>query len=268
MFFPLAIAVGIASLGVVSYRVLHLGQPTGGFIFEANIDIATGFILLGAASFLHKWRVLLVGLALLAVVLSGAPEAAFALGVLVPVALIRRDWSRMLAAVASPIAAVVLIGLAIGWGPGICSYTIKTISGAPVASYTNPEGRLEMMSPLAIRVLIARDALANFKPLGDGYNLTAFTTKTVHNVPLVNVQQLGWPGVLAGAAWLWVSIWCLVKTKWKYAWALVLTLSVFDHYIWTQLAPFWWSIAGASLTSGIKSDLVFRRVASAEAQGT
>jgi hypothetical protein len=75
----------------------------------------------------------------------------------------------------------------------------------------------------------------------------------------VLVQQLGWPGVLAGMAWLWVSIWCLVKTKWKYLFALIFALSVFDHFIWTQLNSIWWLAVGVSTApANIKSDLLFR----------
>jgi len=75
-------------------------------------------------------------------------------------------------------------------------------------------------------------------------------------VPLIIVDQIG---PLAGLAWLWVTIACLVKTKWRYAFIAVIALSLFDHYIWTQAAPYWWVLVGVSTTSTIKSDLIFRR---------
>ena len=68
---------------------------------------------------------------------------------------------------------------------------------------------------------------------------------------------MGFPGILAAIAWLWVSVWCLVKTRWKYAWLAILSLSVFDHFIWTQLAPVWWMVVGAS-TASSEPDLIFR----------
>jgi len=95
--------------------------------------------------------------------------------------------------------------------------------------------------------------------LGDGYNLTAYTVHTVHQVPIVIVQQLGWPGVVASLAWLWVVVWCLVKTRWKYAFTLILALSVFDHYVWSQLAPLFPALIGASTAANnIETDLIFR----------
>lgn len=91
---------------------------------------------------------------------------------------------------------------------------------------------------------------------GTGYNLTDFSVDTIHNVPLVIVQQVG---PVAAVAWLWVTVFCLVKTKWKYAFSAVLILGVFDHYLWTQVAPWWWALVGVASVSSIKSDLIFRR---------
>ena len=39
---------------------------------------------------------------------------------------------------------------------------------------------------------------------------------------------------------------------------LVLSLSVFDHFMWTQLAPWWWAIIGVSAAGSIESDLMFK----------
>jgi len=55
-----------------------------------------------------------------------------------------------------------------------------------------------------------------------------------------------------------VTIWCLRRTRWKYAWVSVVALSVFDHYIWDQLAPAFWLLVGASIApNNISNDLVF-----------
>ncbi len=260
VFFPLAIGVSIASLGIIIYGLISPGQATGGFVFEQNFDIATGYILMGTALFIHKWRWLLAGLAIVALLFSGAPEAMFAMGTLGVVVLIRRDWSKKLATISIAIVLSVVAIFIFGWGQSLYSYTIKTIQHEPMASYPASDGGVTKMSPLTIRGVTIKDAITDIKPLGEGYNLTGFTVYTVHNVPLIIVQQLGWPGILAGLAWLWVSIWCLVKTKWKYAWSLILILSVFDHFIWTQLAPIWWMLAGVSTVDAVKSDLVFRRI--------
>ncbi len=254
MLLPLAIGAGAASLGILISGALHSGIPTGGLVFERNFDIATGYILLGAALFTHKYQWILVSLAVLSLAISGAPEAVFAVGVVGVVALLRRDWSRRLLMAVSVVVLVMGAGLLAGWTQRLYNYTAETINNEPIAGYS----ATEYVSPLEIRWLVVRDAMRNLKPLGDGYNLTGFTVKTVHNVPLIIIQQLGIPGILASVAWLWVTIWCLAKTKWKYAFIIILTLSLVDHYYWSQWAPIWWTVVGVSLTSGVKSDLVYR----------
>jgi len=115
-------------------------------------------------------------------------------------------------------------------------------------------------SAVGYRIGVMDTALTNLEPLVAGYNITKFNKTFVHNVPLIIVQQLGWPGIVAGVAWMWIVIWGIVKTKWKYAWWLMLILSVWDHFTWTQLAPWFWALAGVSSATvgNIRSDLVFR----------
>jgi len=259
VFLPLAIGAGIASLGIVIRGLVYPGQHTGGFIFEHNFDIATGYILLGVALFIHKWQWLLAGLAVIALLFSGAPEALFAMGVLGLTLLIRRDWSKRLMAIGTTTVLLIVVVFVVGWGQSLYSYVVRTVQQDPMAVYVAPSGETANVSPLTHRALVIRDALTSIKPLGEGYNLTGFTVHTVHNVPLIIIQQLGVPGILASVAWLWISMWCLVKTKTKYAWVLILTLSIFDHFVWSQLAPLWWMLAGVSATSAVGSDLIFRR---------
>lgn len=270
VFLPLAIGAGVASLGIIAFGIWHLGLMTGGAVFEKNYDAATGFVLLGAALFIHKWQWLLAGLALVAMFLSGSPEAVFALGVLGMVVLLRQDWSRKMAVVVLPVVLVALLWFGLGSGQKLYSLTSIALRNRPVSelsgqSWRSPTGRVtprgvvEGDTALERRWANIKRAVTGIKPLGEGYNLTEFSKVfMVHNVPLVIVQQLGWPGILAGLAWLWVSVWCLVKTRLKYVWVLVLSLSLWDHYIWTQLAPWWWVIVGVSTAGGIKSDLLFR----------
>jgi len=263
LFYPLAAGVAIGSLGIIAYQVVHPGAATGGFVFEANFDIATGYILLGASLFIHRWRWQLASLAIVALLASGAPEAVFALGVIALFGLFRKDWSKKLVPITAVLVLLLVVGFATGLMQNVYSYVRDSLTQEPTAYYTNPEGTVELVSPLAVRWLVIRDAMTSIRPLGIGYGLTNFRPTTVHNVPLIIVQQLGWPGILAALAWLWVTIWCLRKTRWKYAWVAVIALSVFDHYIWTQLAPIFWllvgvSVAGSTLEKEGKSDLVFR----------
>jgi len=255
MFLPLAVGAVIASLGVIAHQIVYPGVMTGGFVFEDNYDIVAGYVLLGVALFIHRWQWILAGLALIAVLLTGSPEGLFALGVIGVAALARRDWGRRLAIVLAPVAIIAVMGLVLGYGQHLYAYASKVASGEAASPY-GEEGT--PVRAIQYRLQVIGDAMSDITPLGEGYNLTDFSrSPNVHNVPLVIVQQLGYPGILAGLAWLWVSVWCLVKTKWKYVWVLILALSVFDHFIWTQLAPLWPAIVGASTVSDLKSDLLF-----------
>jgi len=264
LFYPLAIGAVAGSLGIVAYQVISPSAATGGFIFERNCDIATGYILLGAALFIHRWRWWLASLAVVALLMSGTPEAVFVLGVVGLFWLFRRDWSKRAVPMAIVLGLLLIVGLATGLLQDAYSYTRDSIVQAPTAHYISPEGEERLVSPLEIRWLVIRDAMTDIQPLGDGYGLTNFRPTTVHNVPLILIQQMGWPGMLAALAWLWVTIWCLRKTRWKYAWVAIIALSVFDHYVWTQLAPYFWLLVGVSTAGTVldkegESDLVFRR---------
>jgi len=261
LFYPLAIGAAIGSLGIIAHQIVHPGTFTGGFIFERNFDIATGYILLGAAMFIHHWRWQLVSLAIVALLMSGAPEAVFALGVVGLFGLLRRDWSKRTVPMAVALGLLLVVGLATGLIQSAYSYIHGSITQAPMAHYTSPDGEERYASPLEMRWLVIRDAMTDIQPVGDGYGLTNFTVHTVHNVPLIIVQQLGWPGMLAALAWLWVTIRCLRNTRWKYAWIAIIALSVFDHFIWTQLAPYFWCLVGVSVAGSTlegESDLIFR----------
>ena len=262
IFLPLAVGAVVASLGVIVYQIWFPGVPTGGFIFKGNYNIATGFILLGAALFFRRGQWFLVLLGMIALLLSGSAEAVFTIGVVGLVVLFRRDWSRKLGIV---VGSSVLVGVILfGSGVGLQTYQRVSWAVAEVAPWLHikvPEHYEPLEPPLAGRLLVIKEAISNIKALGTGYQLTKCDPGQIaHNVPLVIVQQLGWPGILAALAWLWVSIWCLVKTRLKYVWALILSLCVFDHFVWTQLAPVWWMVVGvSSIPNVIQTDLLFRK---------
>jgi hypothetical protein len=263
IFVPLAVGAVVASVGIIACQIWLPGVPTGGFIFKGNYNIATGFILLGAVLFFRRGQWLLVLLGVIALFLSGSAEAVFTIGVVGLVVLCRRDWSRKLGIIAGT---CLLVGV-IFFGSGVGPQTYQRVSWAvaevaPWLDIKAPDQYEPLSAPFTGRLLVIEEAMSNIEPLGTGYDLTKCKPgQIVHNVPLVIVQQLGWPGILAALAWLWVSIWCLVKTRLKYAWALILSLSTFDHFIWTQLAPVWWMVVGvSSIPNVIGSDLLFRRL--------
>jgi hypothetical protein len=101
------------------------------------------------------------------------------------------------------------------------------------------------------------DAVKNIQFFGHGYTLSLVSGGIVHNIPLIVVHQIG---PIGGLAWLFVMVWCLFKTKWKYAWIMVLAMNCWDHYLWTQMFQVTWLLIGISSTSLIKSDLMFKKV--------
>ena len=259
IFIPLAIGVAIASLGVIAYRFTEMRGQTGGYIFEHNFDILTGYLILGVALFIHRWRWLLCGVALIALILSGSPEAVFAVGVILIAVLVRRDWSRKLLYIAAPALMVVIIIFFLG--PSIYNYIWHTIRGEETVNTELPSGERVTGSPITWRWDTFSRAFSNIKLLGEGYGATNFTVDTVHNVPLILVQQMGYPGMVAALAWLWLTFYCLVKTKWKYVWIAIIALAIFDHYLWTQLGPWFFAIVGVSTTlDAQKPDYLFRSV--------
>ena len=253
--YPLAIGVAIASLGVFLARIFGVWQDgnayqlTGGLIFENNYDIIAGYVLLGMAVFIHRWRWILASLSIAALVATGSPEALFALAVLAVAILIRRDWSKKIIVVC----VLLLVGviLAVGLGYWDSTYTY-------VKSVITFETTVREASAIQYRIDTIVEAMQNIKPLGTGYNLTNYDKTIVHNVPLIIIQQLGYFGVIAALAWLWVSIYCLVKTRLKYVWLIILSLALFDHYIWTQMAMWWWVVVGISTAGIVESDKIFK----------
>ncbi|MBA7498668.1 hypothetical protein ES704_01405 [subsurface metagenome] len=245
-------AVVIEGISCIVEGLITPGARISGIIASSpNYCIATGFIVFGTVVAMWKWQWALVPLALVALFFTGSPEALFVIAVLGIVVLARRDWSKRLLIPVGLLAIVAITWIGLGYGTELYSYAANKIETV----ITNPtEGNID--EALTGRWHVIKRAMNNLRPLGEGLSITEYSTDTVHNVPLVIVQQLG---IAAALAWLFVSISCLVKTKWKYAWVAVLALSVFDHYIWTQLAPYWWALVGVSTVSNIKSDLIFRK---------
>lgn len=295
-FLPLTIGAGIAALDVVLHGIDYPGQMTGGFLL-GNYDVVVGYVLLGTALFIREYQWLLVSLALLAMFLSGSPEAVLPCLAIAGAVLWRKDLSRKVAIAVAPTILVGMLWFGIGWGQALYGYVWDIVQRqetmlSPVppevpepSVVAEPVGTVEpdvvgspevvtagnvvdevveeeapvMVGTVQYRLEVIGQAMTNIKPFGEGYILTDFSrVKNVHNVPLVLVQQLGWAGILAAIAWTWVTVYCLIKTKWTYAWVLIISLSFFDHYIWSQLAPIYWVLVGVSTSSSIDSDLIFK----------
>jgi hypothetical protein len=255
-FIPLAIIIETGSL--ILYGIT--GTRSGGIISPANYDIATGFLVLGALVSMSKQQWIIVTIAMIGLFFTGSEEAILAVGIVGIAILVRRDWSKKLLLPVGLLVIITIIGLA-GYTPELYKGTVSK-----AASLVNPQSELIHQDEVARypdsinyifnnRVRVIQQALSNIKPLGNGLNLTDFTFWTPHNVPIIIVDQLG---ILAGIAWLVVTVYCVIKTKWKYAWIGLIALCLFDHFIWTQAAPYWWVLVGASTASPLAKDWIFR----------
>ncbi len=282
VFVPFTWAVIIGSLGIIAFGFINQGIKTGGYIFSpTNYDIATGFLVFGllVSSLNNRWW--LSSIALVGLFFTGAEEGLFATAVVLVIILIRRDWSKKILLPVSALVVTIIACSSIGITQALYFPTVEKTAQAKEAIEETPIGKaLDKVIPNIITTPIDKalpiespeefDELLNeatghrwidhwrippIKPFGYGYNINSFYQGIPHNVPLIITHQIG---IVATIAWLWIVIYCAFKTKWKYAWIGLIALSVFDHFIWTQAAPWFWALAGVSSAHSTKSDYIFK----------
>jgi len=243
----------VATLGgiVLIAQNLIVGAKGGAFFTATipgahpNYNVAIGAILLGAILWQSKWQWLVVTLAAVAVIVSGADEGLIALVLLIIAMIIRKDWSskRTAITVMTMGAAALVVVL---FYPQLWQSLLDKFSAASNSNYDEAlNGRLEAY----------KFAVQDISWLGHGYNPFRANYDSIHSVPLIALQQTGIVGL---GLWLWVIGYGIFKTRMKYAFTIVLGLSLFDNYLWTYIAAYTWAIAGAASTAK-DSDLIFRK---------
>lgn len=243
----------IECVSVIVMGFMYQGVHVGGIITSppmadvgANYDIAIGFITFGFVVSRVKWQWLLVPLCLVAMIMTGSPEGLFIIALMGAYLLWRRDWNRRLWIT---LAALVLIGsLWVGLGPGkeLYAYTTDKIEQASIG---------EINEALTGRLHVIEAAMSDIQPLGHGYEPGVAESDTVHNVPLVIVDQLG---IVAAIAYMVAVVYLFIKTRWKYAWLAIIGLGIWDHFVWTQLAPYWFVLAGVSTSAKMGKDFIYK----------
>lgn len=292
IFRVIAIVTVIEAVSCVVLGIITPGVKNGGIINypTRNYDLATALLVSGATVSVFKGQWIVASIALIGLLFTGAEEAMVVGGILGVVVLMRRDWGWRLA-VPIGILIVGVIGITFT-DPGqelykpastkiqslVTQQTPKALTSGritpPVSDgvtyprqfYTEEEGKAYLVrydkpweevldNALFWRWTQYKRTIENFSWLGHGYEVMSFNFYTAHNVPLIILDQLG---PLAVIVYLFIMIAGVVKTQWKYAFAGILALGLFDHLIWTMMAPFWWILCGVSSASNIKSDLVFK----------
>lgn len=278
IFYFLAAFVIVEIISVFIYAIwINPGNGTGGLWSISNYDGATGLIVIGSMLFIHKWQWILVLAMLLTGWFMASMECIAASAIICAFMLIRRDYNKKL------FIGIVVIGVLVGswyiWGYGEQQYEWKVINVAKDAlGIEQYEKVYEIGSSKTFYTDIAEDdngeylatwgkgrlpayerAIENTAIFGHEYDMYQYQNRTgyvvVHNVPLVIWDQIG---PLAAIMWLWVTLYCLIKKRWKYAIVAIIGISLFDHYIWTTLAPYWWCIIGLVTAHSI-DDRIWRK---------
>ena len=248
IFTPFIAGVIITSITLIITGFINPGIKQGGLISPTNYDMATGFLIFGTLVCVWRKQWILTSIALIGLFFTGADEAVFSVGVVFATVLIRRDFSKKLILPIAALGLCLIICTPLGITEELYSPTAQKVEYATEGDWLEATG---------YRVT-GNWQISELKLFGNGYYINwddSYKGKIPHNVPLIIVEQIG---IIGALAWCFVTGYCLIKTKMKYAWIGLLSLCVFDHFIWTQAAPYWWALIGVSTSATIKSDLIYK----------
>lgn len=260
-----AIITVVAAISVIPSRISHPTIPVGG-MFGVNYNVLSGVILLGLALYEGPYRWILIALGFASLIVAAAPEGIFVMAVVGLVAMLRRDWGRDVRRIASiTFVAAVIIFMLFSSAYGFTVYSAT--SNPSILRWDTKINTPRIESPLQARWNVIKRELRDIKTLGYGYS--PFVQKYVadgeehiliHNVPLVMVQQMGYPGIVVAILWLGLSIYAMLYSKRYYAWTTMFALGVFDNYTWVFLGFYWWMLLGVSLGKPLQSDMLTERL--------
>jgi len=247
IFWAIGPTVIILSLAVIVYAGLNWSTWTVTYNYNLVIAImALGTIL---CPWKRKW--LLVTLVLPSIFLTGASIGIVAIGVIVIIMILQRDWNKKALVPLALLGLLVIGAVSTGF-----AQTAYERAHNIVTESTNGEG-----VTIGGRVEGYKFALQEFALLGHGYapQRTAQPTsdiRSIHNTPLRIFYELG---PLAMGAWLFMMLFGIIRTRWKYAYGVIIALGLFDHMMWTWLAPLTFIILGVSTMDDNGRSYLFRR---------
>ena len=135
------------------------------------------------------------------------------------------------------------------------------ITTQPVQNNETPQKHsklyIKMDYVLDGRLTFIHDFITNPQPLGTGYVYYPNNNvdNPIHNVPLIIVEQVG---IVAAIAWIFLLVYCMVKTKWKWAFVAVISLCPQDNFMWTRLGIWFFALVGVALVVALESDYIFK----------
>jgi len=254
IFWMLIPFVIVGAVVTIVSGILSPGVSNGGMI--TNYCASAGFLIFGAVVNQGRWQWALVIIALISIFFIGAVESVFILGVLGITILARRDFGKRFYIILGTTIGIIGLWATLGYLTSLYSANPNLLTLHQIIIGQLPLNRETTELLLTGRGEIIWQSLQDIRLFGHGYFLGTVGGFNVHNIPLIIMYQVG---VLAALAWLFVTIYCVVKTRLKYAWIAVMAMCVFDHYLWTQFGALWWVLIGVSSTSILKNDYIFRR---------
>ncbi len=242
-------------IGTITAIVLEIVDPynlTGGLI--TNSCALAGFLIIGTLTNRVKYQWVLCLVAVTGILLIGGLEGMLIVAVMGVVVIVRRDVSRWFWLTTGVALMIVASGALFRYMIPIYINTrnLTTLWGLVTGSIPLTTQTLDVLT--TGRWTINMDVLKNISFLGHGFTLVV-GKGIAHNIPLIIIDQIGIP---AGIAWSFTTLYCLVKTNWKYLWIAVIAMSFWDHYLWSQFLPYFFCFVGFSLLPNTETDLIFR----------
>ena len=230
--------------------VIHAVTNWGAWEVSYNYNLVVAIMILGTilCPWRRKW--LLITLILPSIFLTGASIGLVAIGIILVIMIFQKDWSKKALAPIALLGLLVIGAVSTGFAQAAYERTHTIVTESANGGEVTLGGRIEGF----------KFALQEFTFLGHGYapqrtDQPNIDIRSIHNTPLRIFYELG---PLAMGAWLFIMFFGILKTKWKYAFGAILALGMFDHMMWTWLAPLTFIILGVS-TMDDKRDYLFRK---------
>jgi len=255
------IAIAIEGAFILHQAITHPGVRTGGFFGGAldrewtNYAMALRLMAFGTLAGMtvlapsKRWWLLPPVVLLL--VLTGAEETLLVGSIMLIALLVRRDWNKKLLVIPAVLVVLVLLMLPSGI-PQSLYWRFSDRIDAVADTNTDEFERFNYAS--GHRLSVYSNVIHNISPVGHGYYITEFgdaNTSVPHNVPMMITDQVG---PVAAVAWVFVILYLATRTRYRYLFIGILAMSILDHAIWTQAAPWWWAAAGVATNSTPEGD--------------